>query len=104
MSYPKPKSTEENTSDGMAKGGHFLLTSGGVTGKAFTRAISVIDVKSGVVVVDVAVQMAKTKDPENAADYPDWAAVTLEKGVHLVDFSNCTLSGATGLTQVNYGI
>jgi hypothetical protein len=104
MSYPVSKSTEENTSDGMGKGGHLLLSSGGTTGATFTRAVSVIDVKSGVVVVDSAVQIAKRKDPENASDYPDWASVTLEKGVHLVDFSNCVLSGATGLTQVNYGI
>ena len=104
MSYQTPKSTAENTSDGMAKGGHLLLSSGGTTGATFNRAVSVIDVKSGVVLVVSAVQIAKRKDPENASEYPDWANVTLEKGVHLVDFSNCVLSGATGLTQVNYGM
>lgn len=104
MSYPRSKSVNENTTEGMAKGGHFLLTSGGTAGKSFTRSVSSIDVKSGVVIVDSAVQTQNLDDVENAADYPDWATVTLEKGIHIVDFAKCTLSGATGTTQVNYGI
>jgi hypothetical protein len=104
MSYPTSKSANENTTEGMAKGGHFLLTSGGTATKAFTRSVSSIDVKSGVVVVATATQTQKLNDPENNEDYPDWAAVTLEKGIHILDFARCSLTGATGVTQVNYGV
>jgi len=104
MTYPKSKGVNENTTEGMAKGGHFLLTSGGTSAKAFTRSVSSIDVKSGVVVVTTATQTQKLNNPTNAADYPDWAAVTLEKGIHILDFAKCSLTGATGVTQVNYGI
>jgi len=104
MGYPAKKNTDENTTEGMAKAGHFLLTSGGTTGKSFTRSVSSIDVKSGAVTVDSAIQTQSINDPENAEDYPDWSSVTLEKGIHVVDFARCTLSGATGIVQVNYGI
>lgn len=101
---PINKSTAENTSEGMAKAGHFLLTSSGTTGKVFNRSVSCIDVKSGAVTVVSAVQTMKIQDPQNASDYPDWSGVTLQQGVHVVDFKNCELSGANGVTQVNYGI
>ena len=101
---PRAKGTEENTSDGMAKGGHFLLTSGGTTAKVFNRSVSCIDVKSGAVTVVSAEQKQKIIDIENATEYPDWAAVSLGVGIHIVDFRKCELSGATGVTQVNYGV
>ncbi len=101
---PINKSTAENTTEGMAKAGHFLLTSTGTAAKVFKRSISSIDVKSGTVTVVSSLQTMKMQDPKNADDYPDWSNVTLDKGVHIVDFKNCELSGATGVTQVNYGV
>ena len=101
---PRAKGTEENTSDGMAKGGHFLLTSGGTAAKVFDRSVSSIDVKSGQVTVVSAVQKQSIQDIENKDDYPDWASVVLDKGIHIVDFARCELSTTTGITQVNYGV
>lgn len=95
------KATETNTTNGMGGSGHFLLsTASGVTAKVFTREVSVIEVLSGTVTVVSAKQAVN--DPERAADYPDWAGETLDIGVHVVNFRECSLSGAT-FAKVHYG-
>lgn len=101
---PRAKGTEENTSDGMAKGGHFILKSGGTTGKVFDRSVSSIDVKSGEVTVVSAVQKQSIQDIEHKEEYPGWSNDVLPQGIHVVDFARCELSGATGFVQVNYGV
>jgi hypothetical protein len=98
------KGTNENTSEGMGQGGHFLLTSGGTTAKSFTREIAVIEVLSGVIIVDSAEQVSKLNDIERKDDYSDYTSVTLEAGVHIVHFRKCSLSGATGVTRAYYGV
>jgi len=97
------KGASENTSEGMAKGGSFYLSTGGTTGKVFNRSISSIDVKSGAVDVVLGVQTAKG-DVKRLSDYPDMVNVTLSEGIHVVDFSKAELANATGFTQVNYGV
>ena len=95
----------ENTTESMAKGGHFILKTGGTTAKVFNRAVSSIEVfTGGSVTVVSGEQMQKLTDIENADDYPDWANETLTEGVYLVDFRKCELSGASGFVKVNYGV
>jgi hypothetical protein len=86
----------------MGAVGHFLLSTGsGVTGKTFTREVSVISVLSGTVTVVSAKQAVD--DPERAGDYSVWANEVLAEGVHIVNFKECELSDAT-MALVYYGV
>ena len=98
----KSKSVNENTTNSMGAAGHFLLSTGsGTTAKVFTRKVGVIEVKSGTVLVVSGKQ--DIDDQERADDYPAWVNETLEVGIHIVNFSECSLSGAT-FTVVHYGV
>jgi len=104
MGFPKAKDVNESTSEGMGQAGHFLLSVGGTASKSFTREVAVIEVLSGVCIVDSAEQTVKRNDIENKDDYSDYTSITLEVGVHIVHFGKCSISGVTGLTRAYYGV
>ena len=92
------QSVNTSTSQSMGSYGHYLITD--ATQKVTNRPVAVIEVKSGTLLVESAKQ--NVENPRGLTDYPDWSSVTLDVGIHIVHFKECTVSGGT-LALLHYG-
>jgi len=98
MSGGNIKSSGHNTSESMGQLGNFPISA---ATKEFTdgEQIAVIYVSDGTATVPGRQHVQNTDGKDI---YPDWSAIVLPVGTHIVNLKNVTIV-ASGLTIVYYG-